>query len=213
MRLRLRRRGFYICASRVADAARTRRVPGWGRNTLSKLMEGVLPVEAYFDSLKSNDFEAEGGPVDHWFATCLLTQVETPNESVNRIPSHAEAVLDVRFPPPHTMAEMLEKIGGLLGPDLELETIVGAEPTHLAPDTLFCEVTELIGGEPVSLVKASGGSDSRFFREEDMPVNLSRPVVGELHSRREWIEIESMVTYYRICEEYLIRRLLPQHGG
>ena len=191
---------------RGAHAAR----PWLGENALSKLMEGVLAVERHFDSLKPEDFDEEGGPVDHWFPTCSLTQAGTPNESVNRIPSHAEAVLDVRFPPPHTMAEMRETIAGLLGEGLELEMIVGAEPTHLAPDRLFCDVTEIIGGEPVSLVKASGGSDSRFFREEEMPVNLSRPLVGELHSRREWIEIASMVTYYRICEEYLRRRLVEE---
>ena len=75
---------------------------------------------------------------------------------------------------------------------------------------LFCDVTERIAGEPVSLVKASGGSDSRFFREVDIPVNLSRPLVGELHSRREWIEIESMVTYYRICETYLEEKLVAE---
>ena len=34
---------------------------------------------------------------DHWFPTCALTVLETDNETVNRIPSEAEAVLDVRF--------------------------------------------------------------------------------------------------------------------
>jgi len=34
-------------------------------------------------------------------------------------------------------------------------------------------------------------------------VLMSRPEVGGLHSNREWIDIASMVTYYRVLEAYL----------
>ena len=82
-----------------------------------------------------------------------------------------------------------------------------AEPTDLAPDPLFGQVTQEETGEPVKLVRASGGSDGRFFRRHGIPVNLSRPLVGNLHAIDEWIDIESMVTYYRICERYIRRGL------
>ncbi len=186
----------------AAHAAR----PWLGVNALARLMEGVLAVEKYFERFRPPDYDHDGGPRDHWFATCALTQAHTDNETVNRIPAEAEAVLDVRFPPPHSVAEMREEIAKVLGEELELETIVCAEPTHLDPDLLFQDVTEEITGAPVSLVKASGGSDSRFLRAHGIPVNLSRPLVGELHSEEEWIDVESMVTYYRICKEYILRR-------
>jgi succinyl-diaminopimelate desuccinylase len=201
----------------AAHAAR----PWLGKNALALLLEGVRRVEAYFDRFKPADYDAEGGPVDHWFPTCTLTEVHTDNETVNRIPAEAEAVLDIRFPPgfagtgaelsgealPLAADEVREKVASLAGEDLEVETIVSAEPTHLDPDPLFREVTRELTGKPVSLVQASGGSDSRFLRAHDIPVNLSRPLVGDLHAEDEWIDVESMAVYYRICEAYVLRKL------
>ena len=36
---------------------------------------------------------------------------------------------------------------------------------------------------------------------------MSRPICGNLHSRREWIEIESMIRFYEIYRRYLEKRL------
>ena len=84
---------------------------------------------------------------------------------------------------------------------------MGAESTHLAPDPLYLQVTEDLTGEAVRLVRASGGSDARFIAQFGIPVVLSRPLVGNLHGLDEWIDIESMGLYYRICEEFILRKL------
>ncbi|MEK6766676.1 MAG: M20 family peptidase, partial [Planctomycetota bacterium] len=65
-----------------------------------------------------------------------------------------------------------------------------------------------ITGKPTNLEKEDGGSDARFIGRLNIPVIVSRPVVGELHSIDEWIDIESMETFYRIYELYLKRKLL-----
>ena len=82
-----------------------------------------------------------------------------------------------------------------------------AEPCHLDPDPLFCGITESVTGNPVKLIRAAGASDSRFFRKADIPVNLSRPLVGNLHGEDEWLDIDSMVTYYQICQRYIEQKL------
>jgi len=202
----------------AAHAAR----PWLATNALEQLMVGIQRVKAYFDEMKPADYDAEEGPSDHWFPTCAITELCTDNETPNRIPAEAEAVLDVRFPPvdnqhadlksppatwPATADSMRRQIAKLLGESLQLETIIQAEPTHLAPDPLFKQTTETVTGEPVNFVKACGGSDSRFLREHGIAVNLSRPVVGNLHGKDEWIDIASMVTYYRICEQYFLEKL------
>jgi succinyl-diaminopimelate desuccinylase len=102
---------------------------------------------------------------------------------------------------------MLAKVEGLLSDGVRVEKIVAAEPTHLDPRSLFLEITEEVTGAPARLVKACGGSDGRFFREEGVPVLLSRPRVGNLHGRDEWIEIDSMLSYFEICRRYLERVL------
>jgi succinyl-diaminopimelate desuccinylase len=188
------------CHGHSAHAAR----PWLGENALSRLVGRLGELDRYFGGLKGADDAAlRKRGEDHWFPTCSLTMLGTPNETVNRIPAEAEAVLDVRFPPPDTVETMLAKVRQILGDEVAVEEIVSAEPTHLAADKAFMRVTEEVTGTPVKEVQACGGSDARFFRAAGIPVNLSRPLVGELHSEDEWIDVASMVMYYRICEAYL----------
>ena len=86
--------------------------------------------------------------------------------------------------------------------------IIADEPSHLSPDPLFIQSTEKITGRPVRLIKSHGGSDARFICRYDIPTMVSSPLVGELHSTEEWIDIESMVTFYRVYEDYLQTKLL-----
>jgi di/tripeptidase len=53
-----------------------------------------------------------------------------------------------------------------------------------------------------------GGSDARFIARQNIPVIMSRPLCGNLHSRREWIDIDSMVSFYEVCRRYLENRRL-----
>jgi succinyl-diaminopimelate desuccinylase len=96
------------------------------------------------------------------------------------------------------------------GPGIAVDVLMSAEPTLLAPDPLYLEATARLTGRPVNRVRASGGSDARFIACHGIPVILSRPLVGGLHSPDEWIDIESMGLYFRICEEF-IRRKLAAH--
>ena len=144
----------------------------------------------------------------HWHPTCALTIVKTANQTVNRIPSEAEATLDIRFPAPYTVKEMLNHVRNLLGEEINTHTLISAEPTLLSPDPLYLSATEEVIGKPASQEKEDGGSDARFIGRLNIPVIVSRPIVGELHSTDEWIDIESMETFYRIYELYLKRKLL-----
>lgn len=194
LHLRVRRHGH------SAHGAR----PWLGTNALQLLLERITALQSYFSVNWPIETDAGQG---HWYPTCSLTIVETPNHSPNRIPSEAAATLDIRFPPPHTFGSMLDDIAKILGPDCHLEPLMTAQPCHLDPDPLFCEITESITGSPARLIRAAGASDSRFFRQAGIPVNLSRPLVGNLHGEDEWLDIESMVTYYQICQAYIEQKL------
>ncbi len=175
--------------------------PWYGRNALEYLVEKLQCIRDFFDNLRDKS-------QDHWYPTCSTTILQAPNRTINRVPDYAEADLDIRFPPPHTLESILNDLGNLIGDDPELKIIISAEPTHLSPDPLFLSVTEEITGRPARLIRACGGSDGRFMAAHDTPIMMSRPIVGELHSEEEWIDIESMLTYYRICERYLNLKLL-----
>ncbi len=182
-----------------AHAAR----PWLGQNALERLTAGIERVRSWF----AEQWPENVDPADtatHWFPTCALTILSTPNDSPNRIPGEAGAVLDIRFVPPETSESMLKRIRDLLGEGIVAEPIVCAEPTHLAPDPRFLRITGEVTGTEAREVRASGGSDGRFFCAQGIPVLLSRPRVGNLHGRDEWIEIESMLDYFEICRRYAI---------
>lgn len=192
------------CSGREAHGAR----PWLGENALELLIGRLQVLKQYFLQFwPAADIEEQ---VNHWFPTCSVTIVGTDNTTPNRIPDYAEAVVDIRFPPPDTVATMTETVAQLLGPTCQLEPLMTAEPTHLDPDPLFIDITQEFNGGHVRLVRASGGSDGRFYRQYGIPVNLSRPFVGNLHAIDEWIDIASMVTYYQICERYIEQKLCKQ---
>lgn len=184
-----------ICRGHAGHAAR----PWLAENAVERLLGKLVKVQEYFESLK------EGGTT--WRPTCAVTLFSTNNQTINRVPSHAQAILDIRFPAPHTLASILEGVRKILGEEVESEVIISAEATRLAPDPLYLEVTEEVTGKAARTIRDDGGSDARFIAACGIPVIMSRPLVGNLHSRDEWIDIESMVTFYRIYEAYLTRKL------
>ena len=184
-----------------AHAAR----PWFGENALEKLAGDLVRIKALFAEQTPVKVDPDNAQT-HWFSTCAQTMMSSPNDSPNRIPEVSSAVMDIRFVPPQTSASILEQIRGVLSAGVSASLIVSAEPTHLAPDMEFLRITESVTGEDASLVRSSGGSDGRFFSNVGIPVLISRPRVGNLHGRNEWIEIDSMISYFRICREYILKK-------
>ncbi len=180
----------------AAHAAR----PWLAENAATRLVEGLSRLAPHFPVPPNTSTE-------HWQPTCSLTTLHTPNRTLNCIPDAAEATLDIRFPPPHTIGEILANLREILGPGIEIETLVAAEPTHLNPDPLWFEITEELTGSPPKQVRASGGSDARFLCLAGIQTIVARPLVGNLHAADEWIDIASMGEFYQICRRYLERRL------
>ncbi len=168
-------------------------------NPMDRMVDALSAIRNHFDTLKTED--------QHWYPTCTVTVIQTPNRVPNRIPHSVEAVCDIRFPPPYTAEQMLSEARSFLGEEMELEVILSAEPSHLSPDPLFVRVTEEVTGAPVSLIREHGGSDARFLCPYKIPIIMSRPLIGNLHAEDEWVDINSMETLYRIYERYLEMKL------
>jgi succinyl-diaminopimelate desuccinylase len=189
---------------RAAHAAR----PWLAENAATRLIQSLAKLGDHFPIPSDTGDE-------HWLPTCSLTTLRTPNRTLNCIPDAAEATLDIRFPPPHRLDGILSSLREILGPGIEIETLVAAEPTVLNPDPLWFEITEEFTGSPARRVRASGGSDARFLCQAGIQTIVSRPLVGNLHAADEWIDIASMADFYHITRRYLTRRLsdVPDTGG
>ncbi|MEX0806516.1 MAG: M20/M25/M40 family metallo-hydrolase [Candidatus Binatia bacterium] len=173
--------------------------PWLADNPMERMVITLNRARNYFDSMKNGD--------GHWHPTFAVTVVQTENHVANRIPSFAEAVCDIRFPPPYTSVDMIAAVKQFTDDRMELEALIRAEPTQVSPDPLFLSATEEITAKPVQLIREHGGSDARFICGYGIPVIMSRPRVGNLHAENEWIDIASMATLYRIYERYLETKL------
>ncbi len=174
--------------------------PWLGNNALEILIEKVSILKKYFNDKKITN--------DNWHPTCALTMISTPNKSYNRIPEKAEAVLDIRFPPPYTVDKIMAATSAILGSGIEIHVNMSAEPVEFESDPLFLKTVEDVIKQPVILNKEDGASDSRFIHRYGIPVIIARPIVGELHTKDEWIDVESMIDFYKICKLFIQRKLL-----
>lgn len=174
--------------------------PWLAENPIEQILGALEQIRNYFESQKNGD--------EYWHPTCAVTVLQTENRVSNRIPSSAEAICDIRFPPPLTSKEMFSAVKQFTAGGVELEILIAAEPTEVSPDPLFLDATEEITAKPVTLVREHGGSDARFIAQYRIPVMMSRPLVGNLHAENEWIDIASMETLYRIYERYLQKKLV-----
>ncbi len=184
------------CSGRSSHAAR----PWLGTNAVETLIEKIMDLKRYFSSLNTSS--------DNWRPTCSLTILNTSNTTINLVPAKAKANLDIRFPAPYTVDQIKAKTASILGDSIKIENILSAEPLELEPNHVFKSVIEEVTGEKASFVYEDGASDARFITRYGIPVVISRPVVGNVHAKDEWIDVESMVTFYRICERFLEQKLI-----
>ena len=192
----------------AAHAAR----PWLAKNALERVCDELSKLRREFDmptfdSTVPQQAEIHHSDSERWSPTCTLTVIDSPNRTANRVPAYAKAIVDIRFPSPQTVDEILAKVRNATTSDLEMRIILAAEPVLLTPDPIYVAAIEAVTGQPVQLVKEHGASDARFMRRIGIPVIISRPTVGNLHAEDEWIDIESMVTFYRICDAYLSQKL------
>jgi len=166
---------------------------------------GVNAVELLFENCQriKKMVEALAPGVDSWLPTCSITGFHSPNQSINILPSHAEAMMDIRFPPPHRAEQLLAAIHGGLSEGVTVQTCISEDPGVLNPDPVYEACMKAVHGGEVRHVRNDGGSDARYFSRRGIRVNMSRPLVGNIHSREEWIDIPSMLEFYHLYLRYI----------
>jgi succinyl-diaminopimelate desuccinylase len=187
--------GRVVCRGRSGHSSR----PWMSDNAVHRLVRNLDRVLAHFEAAAGND-------ALHWHATVSANILATRNQTINLVPDSAEATLDVRYTEDITAEEVVRQVESVLDDRSEFVADIVAEPLNTEPDALFLQVTERVTGQPARIAKEHGGSDGRYFTRLGIPVIMSRPEVGGLHSNREWIDIASMLTYYRVLEAYIAER-------
>ncbi len=147
-----------------------------------------------------------------WFepSSLQIASIDVGNPAANVIPGEARAVLNIRFNDRHSGASLERRLRALLealGGEVELATVVGAEPfrTEEGPltDALARAVEEVTGHRP-RLDTSGGTSDARFFAPHCPVVELGLPG-PTLHQVDEHVRVADIETLTRIYEAFLDR--------
>ena len=143
-------------------------------------------------------------PVRHTLVrnTCSITRLGG-SEKINVVPPEAWAEIDCRLLPDQDPKLFLAELGGVLGRDIQVETIMGFTPAVSSTDTELYRVLEAVCREhfpdaPVVPSVLGGFTDSHFLRDLGITAYGFTPVVipfedeGTIHGNNERISVENM---------------------
>lgn len=165
-------------------------------------------MQQVLDKLKQ-EFPVPNSEV--WESTVNLSALHTENDTYNKVPDSCEIKLDIRFIE-EDKDTIFQKIKSLLTEDFSIEVIEN-EPNHFTADEnpdvqKLKELASTKLARQVKLIKAQGGSDLRHFSKYDCDGIEFGPTGAGHHSDEEYVEIDSLVTYYEILTDF-IKQLQP----
>jgi succinyl-diaminopimelate desuccinylase len=181
--------------------------PWLGDNALLKLLNTVTRLLATYPVAVE----------EVWRTTVNLARVDTPNRAFNQIPARAEAWLDIRFPAEdadlngRTVREITEYLQTFCEPDVTVAIDHVDPPHHTDHDR--SEVNELRQaaqrqGYPANFLRKHGAGDGAFYSASGIAAVAFGVGGGGQHGPNEYVEIATIVPYYRALREF-VGRLRP----
>ncbi len=172
-----------------------------GKNAIEHIMEFYYALKKEFPAEPCSDAQ-------HWHPTLNLGKF-LGGKKVNIVPDEAEAEFDIRFPDPLTFDQMKDKIENLLNsfPGLNWEILTRAEVVIAQPENTYVQkyrkAVEKVTGKTPEILKEHGATDARFFAELGIPILITYPIGGGIHTREEWVDLPALFTLYQIFREFL----------
>ncbi len=135
------------------------------------------------------------------FLDTVQVTVLAGGERINSIPADALAQIDIRLLPDTDGAAFLAAVRQALGPQLGVEVMVTAPPAPASPASgpLYETLRQILGSQaPVVPMLDAGTTDSRFFRQRQIPAYGVAPFVlgaqdsGGIHGADEHLPLAEL---------------------
>ena len=130
--------------------------------------------------------------------------------STNQVCPEAEMKIDFRYPETDSIEKIVavvEKKIGDLGLEIEVSKLSTGLPTFTDvndPEVKkYLAAMEEVFGKKVVVKQTYGASDARHFALLKSPVLMHKPLGGEIHSADEWVDVDSVMTFYEGLRKYL----------
>ncbi len=163
--------------------------PWLGDNAIEQLMEDHSRIKTFFKNTEPNN----------WHRTLNLSKINA-GSSYNKVPDHAEAILDIRYTESDDIDGLIDDMREAIAGELVL---IRKEPLFIATPSPYLKL--LIESNPeVKTAAEHGSSDARYLSKYGMN-GIVWGADGDLshHSDREHVEIKSVLNLYRKLERFV----------
>ncbi len=145
---------------------------------------------------------------EHYCNTINIGKI-SGGEVANKVADAAEAILDIRFVSKENESKMLNIIKYLAkgSGKIKIEKVISGYPSKIDEENGY--VKEFIkiaqqNGVNIKSTFSHGTSDARFFSEKNILTIVINPIGGGHHSEEEWIDIESLNSFYKVLKAFVI---------
>jgi succinyl-diaminopimelate desuccinylase len=149
-----------------------------------------------------------------WRTTVNVARIDTPNRAFNQIPAHATAWLDIRFPAEdadlngRTVPEITDYLQSFCEPDVTVAVDHVDAPHHTDHDRPEVEQLRRAAqrqGYPARFLYKHGSGDGGFYSGRGIAAVAFGVGGSGQHGPDEYVEIATIVPYYRALKEFLER--------
>jgi len=185
-----------VAKGKPAHASR----PWQGKNAIDSLiLLGAELIKIY----------GENSLAETWNTTMCIGTING-GVSTNQVCPEAEMKIDFRYPETDSIENITDVVLKIVN-DLKLAVEVTQMSTGLPtftdvndPEVMrYLSVMEEVFGRKIAVKQTYGASDARHFAKLGCPVLMHKPLGGEIHSEDEWIDIDSVMTFYEGLRKYL----------
>jgi succinyl-diaminopimelate desuccinylase len=160
-------------------------------------------------STKLLNIYGTGSSRETWNTTMNIGQIQG-GISTNQVCAEAVMKLDFRYPETDSIENILgtvTKLANKIEPSLKISLMSTGLPTFTDRGNRYVQSflysMEKIYNKKILIDKTYGASDARHFAKYKIPVLMMKPFGGEIHSKDEWISIESCMKFYIGLEKFI----------
>ncbi|WP_298819882.1 M20 family metallopeptidase [Chloroflexus sp.] len=170
--------------------------PWEGDNPVYRLMQGIQAM--------TERYPPPIGPQD-WRTSVTPTEIHVGAGSRNQVPAEAFVTFDIRWTA-DTTPEAIQTDLAAAFPTAEFVNVLASAGLNTDPEhhevERIASLIERYTGQTPRFYREHFATDARYYSHLGVPAICLGPVGAGLHSAEEWVEIDSLVTLYRLITDY-----------
>lgn len=172
--------------------------PWMGKNAIDMISDCYAELKQMYPAPQAED---------DWRPSVNLGTI-SGGASVNQVPDFCTAGLDFRFIETKSADKWIAEIQQICSKhEVQCTVDIVGDMCFTDPENdyikTFIKASETVLKKAIRISGETGASDARFFSKHTIPVIISNPVGGNIHTSGEYVELASLEQYYQILMIFL----------